>query len=72
MQCAEPAQGVCFFVYTAIHCAIACAGEVRLEVFRQHYNDDRPHSRLGYQTPAEFKRAWAEAQTNGQEFNIPT
>jgi putative transposase len=34
---------------------------VRLEAFRRHYNDDRPHSRLGYQTPSEFKRAWLEA-----------
>ena len=46
--------------------------QVRLEVFRQHYNADRPHSRLGYQTPAEFKRAWAEAQAKRQDSNIPT
>jgi putative transposase len=26
---------------------------VRLELFRRHYNETRPHSRLGYATPAE-------------------
>jgi len=31
---------------------------VRLEAFRRHYNEERPHSRLGYQTPSEFKQAW--------------
>ena len=46
--------------------------QVRLEVFRHHYNDERPHSRLGYQTPSEFKRAWVEAQANRQDPNIPT
>jgi len=42
------------------------------ETFRQQYNDDRPHSRLGYQTPSEFKRAWVSAQANGPDSNIPT
>lgn len=45
---------------------------VRLETFRQQYNDDRPHSRLGYQTPSEFKRTWVETQANGPDSNIPT
>jgi putative transposase len=45
---------------------------VRLEAFRRHYNDDRPHSRLGYQTPSEFKRAWLEAQANEQDSHIST
>ncbi len=45
---------------------------VRLETFRQQYNDDRPHSRLGYQTPSEFKRAWVSALANGPDSNIPT
>jgi len=35
---------------------------VRLECFRQHYTTARPHSSLGYRAPAEFKRAWMEAQ----------
>jgi putative transposase len=43
---------------------------VRLEAFRRHYNDDRPHSRLGYQTPSEFKHAWLEAQANQPDSHI--
>ena len=27
-----------------------------IEQWRRHYNDVRPHSSLGYQTPAEFKQ----------------
>ncbi len=46
--------------------------QVRVERFRQHYNQDRPHSRLDYQTPVEFKRAWASTQAKGQDSNIPT
>jgi putative transposase len=28
---------------------------VLIEAWRRHYNEVRPHSSLGYQTPAEFK-----------------
>ena len=35
---------------------------VRLSAFRQQYNSQRPHSRLGYLTPLAFKKAWLEAQ----------
>jgi putative transposase len=35
---------------------------VRLSAFREHYNSQRPHSRLGYLTPLAFKTAWLEAQ----------
>ena len=52
--------------------ASVAEARVRLEAFRHQYNDDRPHSRLGYQTPSEFKRAWTEAQANGEDSNIPT
>jgi putative transposase len=52
--------------------ASVAEAHVRLETFRHHYNDDRPHSRLGYQTPSEFKRAWLEAQANQQDSHIPT
>jgi putative transposase len=45
---------------------------VRLEAFRQHYNQQRPHSRLAYQTPVEFKRAWMEAQAKHGDPNIAT
>jgi putative transposase len=52
--------------------ASVAEAQVRLEAFRQHYNDERPHSRLGYQTPSEFRRAWSEIQANRQDSNIPT
>ena len=28
-----------------------------MEDYREHYNQDRPHSALGYQTPAQFAEA---------------
>jgi putative transposase len=40
---------------------------VRLGAFRRHYNTERPHSRLDYLTPLEFKAAWLEAQTKLQD-----
>lgn len=45
---------------------------VRLNAFRNEYNNERPHSRLSYLTPVEFKRAWLEAQAKTQETNIAT
>jgi putative transposase len=45
---------------------------VRLSAFRQHYNRERPHSRLGYLTPLAFKKAWLDAQENLSDPNIPT
>ncbi len=45
---------------------------VRLSAFRQHYNSQRPHSRLGYLTPLAFKKAWLEAQANLQDPLIST
>ncbi len=52
--------------------ASVAEARVKLEAFRQHYNDERPHSQLGYQTPSEFKHAWVSAQANGPDSNIPT
>ena len=31
-----------------------------VENWRRDYNDLRPHSSLGYKTPSEFAKAWAE------------
>lgn len=45
---------------------------VRLQAFRQHYNEQRPHSRLAYQTPIEFKQAWIQAQAINGDPNIAT
>ena len=45
---------------------------VRLSAFRQHYNAERPHSRLGYLTPLAFKKAWLEAQAKLQDPLIST
>ncbi len=45
---------------------------VRLNAFRQHYNSQRPHSRLGYLTPLAFKKAWLEAQADLQDPLIST
>jgi putative transposase len=40
-------------------------GEARvmLAAYRRQYNEERPHSSLGYLTPAEFKRTWLERQS---------
>jgi putative transposase len=36
--------------------------QVVVECWRVHYNQERPHSSLGYLTPVEFRRAWHEQQ----------
>jgi putative transposase len=36
--------------------------EVIAEQWRKFYNDERPHSSLGYQTPDEFKQNWEKRQ----------
>ncbi len=35
---------------------------VVLEAWRDDYNMQRPHSKLGWQTPADYARAWAEKE----------
>ncbi len=44
-------------------CHAVAEARVILEAFRRQYNEERPHSSLGYRTPAEFKRDWAQAQS---------
>jgi putative transposase len=34
-----------------------------LAAYRRQYNEERPHSSLGYRTPTEFKRDWIEQQS---------
>jgi putative transposase len=36
--------------------------QVVIQMWRRHYNEDRPHSSLGYQTPVEFRRAYDRQQ----------
>jgi len=36
--------------------------QVLTERWRQHYNTQRPHSRLGYQTPKAFHQRWCDQQ----------
>jgi putative transposase len=36
--------------------------QVLAERWRQHYNTQRPHSRLSYQTPSAFYQAWCDKQ----------
>ena len=45
---------------------------VRLATFRQNYNHERPHSRLGYLTPLKFKTAWYEAWAKQPDPHIDT
>jgi putative transposase len=46
--------------------AFASVAEARVEVerFRHEYNEQRPHSRLGYRTPAAFKADWLADQSH--------
>ncbi len=45
---------------------------VRLEAVRQHYNHERPHSSLAYQTPRACTEAWRRAQAERRDSTIPT
>ncbi len=37
-------------------------GRVVMENWRRYYNEERPHSSLGYQTPAEYRAAWLKKE----------
>ena len=45
--------------------SVASVAEARIQIerFRRQYNEQRPHSRLGYRTPAEFKADWRADQS---------
>jgi Integrase core domain len=40
---------------------------IQAEWWRNYYNQERPHSALDYQTPAEFAQAWYNQQKENQE-----
>lgn len=44
--------------------ASVAEARIQLEHFRHQYNEERPHSRLGYRTPAEFKADWLADQSH--------
>ena len=44
--------------------ASVAEARIQLERFRRQYNNERPHSRLGYRTPAEFTADWRADQSN--------
>jgi putative transposase len=54
--------------------AFASVAEARviMTAFRQQYNEERPHSSLGYRTPTEFKRDWRNDQSSDSDSNIAT
>ena len=35
-----------------------------IESWRQGYNEERPHSSLGYQTPWEYEATWQRTETS--------
>ena len=41
-----------------------------IEEWRIDYNEVRPHSSLGHQTPDEFAAAWVDAETGGNDSDI--
>lgn len=41
--------------------------QIQSEWWRNYYNQERPHSALDYQTPAEFAQAWYNQQKENQE-----
>lgn len=51
--------------------AFASVAEARVELerYRREYNnEERPHSRLGYRTPAAFKTDWLADQSASASF----
>jgi putative transposase len=44
-------------------CHAVAEARIMLATYRRQSNEERPHSRLGYHTPAEFKGDWLEQQS---------
>lgn len=45
--------------------------QVRTRIWQRWYNEERPHSSLGYQTPREFAARWRAVQDNKAGANKP-
>lgn len=60
-------RDACLNLHQCYSVAESC---VRLSTFRHQYNQERPHSSLGYLTPQAFKAAWFEAQTKQPDPHI--
>ena len=41
--------------------------KVLIEEYRNHYNQERPHSALGYRTPAEFAASCCEPASTDED-----
>ncbi len=44
--------------------------QVRLGLWRRYWNEERLHSSLSYQTPAEFAGCWTKETKNGAEAKV--
>lgn len=44
--------------------------KVVIEDWKEHYNEVRPHSSLGYQTPSEFRAGLVNNQTTGARVSM--
>ncbi len=45
--------------------------QVRLDLWRRYYNQERLHSSLAYQTPAEFAAGWTQEAKTRSEAKVP-
>ena len=50
----------------------ALDAQVRTQAWRRFYNEERPHSSLGYQTPSEFAACWRAGNHKTAETNFYT
>lgn len=46
--------------------------KVVIELWRRHYNDERPHSSLDYQTPRAFRQAYEDQQAETATLGDPS
>jgi hypothetical protein len=44
--------------------------QVVIELWRREYNEERPHSSLGYLTPTEFRAAWDAEHNHAQRLGL--